>query len=159
VTDTEMEILFLRYFKRLIYFATKFVSKQEAEDAVMDVFVKCWGRDEMDIKFLMTSVKNKCFDIIKQNKVKEKWSRNERYLFREEYTMEAERQTNVVEFYIKVKISQLPPQQRKVMELYMDGLKPDDIAKTLSITVSSVRVMRARFINSLKEDKQLTELI
>ena len=49
--DVTYKALFRRYYPSLIFYATRLVGEEEAEDVVQDVFVELWKRkDHIDQK-------------------------------------------------------------------------------------------------------------
>ena len=69
--------LFRRYYTSLIFYATRLVGDEEAEDVVQDVFVELWKRkDSIEIgdqiqAFLYRAVYTRCLNVLKHRNIEE----------------------------------------------------------------------------------------
>lgn len=74
--------IFDQYYRSLVQFANRFLSIDECEDLVQDIFIGIWEKenafqDELHLKvFLYKAVRNKCYNVIKHNLVKNKYAEN-----------------------------------------------------------------------------------
>jgi len=81
IVKSELQKMFDTYYEALVKYANRFlILTDECEDLVQDVFVSLWEKentfpDETSLKvFLYKTVRNKCYNVIKHNKVKDKYA-------------------------------------------------------------------------------------
>jgi RNA polymerase sigma-70 factor (ECF subfamily) len=155
-----LTLLFDEYYTALHYFAFRLIeNNEEAEDIVLDIFGKLWTRREnfeslVNIKaFLYIATRNTCFNYLHQKRRHAGYKKDLAYLAdmsneerSEQLKIEAELLRN-----IHTAIEKLPDRCRIVFELtYFEGLKTDEIAKKLNITISTVTSQRHRAIQLLR---------
>lgn len=153
--------LFDKYHSRLCYFASSLLTENEdAEDVVQEAFIRLWQRrnhfsDLSSVKaFLYISVKNRCLNIFRHDKVRKKYGD---LLKKEElpdvqlegaihYLIEAE----VLE-KIRQAVESLPSGCRNIMNLsYFEGLKNQDIADQLHVSINTVKTQKKRGLQLLR---------
>jgi RNA polymerase sigma-70 factor (ECF subfamily) len=153
------DLVFNTYYKSIVIFAEKITgSHTEAEDLVIDVFVKLYERSqqfntEQHIKaFLYISARNKCLNYLKEQKRYYDLQKEfvlyiqDDTLLEYEYSIKAE----LVEA-VRNAIEELPEECRKIFKLlYYEELKPAEIAEDLQISVSTVYVQKGRAMKALK---------
>ena len=147
--------VFKAYYKDLVMFAFTFIKdKDEAEDAVQEVFVRLWEkRHELKLhgslkSYLLKSVQNYCLDEIRRRKV------------REQYAGELEIQSlyvNDTEDYILYTdllnqidriMAQMPDEVAQTFRMNrFDGLKYQEIAHQLNV---SLRTVESRISKALQ---------
>lgn len=150
--------LFREFFQALVMYAMKYVSiQEEAEDIVQDVFVSVWEKEEKFLSyqsfrvFLYRSVRNTCLNLVKHKLVEKKYATyKETYseiLGDEEYDWVQE------EIYRKLfrVIDELPPRCREVFLLSLDGLKNEEIAAQLHITLLTVKTQKKKALRYIRE--------
>lgn len=150
--------LFDSYFNPLSAFAYKFVKDQYVvEDMVQEVFVTLWGsREKFDhtsaVKsFLYTSIKNKCLNHLKHEKVKRK---HEDALV---YQLESDQyfSSSVIEEEVfdrlLTEIRNLPAAAQEIMILALNGMKNQEIADELGITINTVKTQKKIAYVKLKD--------
>lgn len=152
-------LCFDRYYARLCYFARGFLpgSPTMAADLVQDAFERLWERradfsHEAAIRsFLYITVKNAFLDMQRHNRVVRKYaaSCNEEEVMGEdtlERMMEAEVLADVHQA-----LQQLPQGCRSVLNLgYFQGLRNEEIARELRVSVNTVKSQKMRAIKLLK---------
>lgn len=75
--DITYKALFRRYYPSLIFYATRLVGEEEAEDVVQDVFVELWRRkDHIEIgdqiqAFLYRAVYTRALNVLKHRNVED----------------------------------------------------------------------------------------
>ena len=81
IIKSDIRKMFDAYYEALVKYANRFlILTDECEDLVQDVFVSLWEKentfpDETSLKvFLYKTVRNKCYNVIKHNKVKDKYA-------------------------------------------------------------------------------------
>jgi RNA polymerase sigma-70 factor (ECF subfamily) len=153
--DWAFEQLFRSYYARLVVFARKFVLDHDlAQSIVQSVFVKIWEkRDQLHIEniagYLMISVRNQCFNELKQQKIlvsiDEKPSN---FLDRpDEFIPDQDVYAKVHEV-----ISEMPPQRQKIFRMNrFDGLKYKEIATLLDLSVKTVEAQMGKALQFLRE--------
>lgn len=148
LADDSPESIFREYYSRLSYFAFQFVNdKDVAEDLVQDAFLAYWDQKKKvadhpnAIKdFLYTSVKNAALNLLKRQKVVERY-----FSLRSEEVIEGERiLESIIEAEVMANLHQaiarLPESCRNVFLLaYFEGLSNSKIAEKLSISINTVR--------------------
>lgn len=160
--------IFNTYYSALCFFAERMIlNKEEAEDIVGESFVKLWRLHEnfetmQNIKaFLYITTKNACLNFIKQS---ERTAKNQSDLV---YVL-AKKEDHVLTEITKVEvlrevhaaIESLPPQCRKIVRLsFVEGMKNDEIAAQLNLSVNTVKNQKARAIYLLKMKLLTTNLL
>lgn len=151
------EWLFRAYFERLYNFARRFIqSKAEAEDVAMNAFGTLYKtRDRFQSlpaarSFLYIAVKNNCFDCIKTRRNRAiRETRFQRQLAQEPVLAALTQDDK--SFEIQMALERLPEQCKKVFQLiYINGLPYREAAKTLGITLNSVKSQRRIGLNKLR---------
>jgi RNA polymerase sigma-70 factor (ECF subfamily) len=153
-----MEAVFRRYYPRLCYYAFKIIAnKASAEDVVQDVFLRFQDRlpqfnSETALgSFLYLSVKNACLNIIRHRAVEAKYEASASFSSAEE----APFVENLIRAEIYGEIHQalqsLPEGCRTVINLaYFDGLKNEEIANRLQVSVNTVKTQKQRGLQLLR---------
>lgn len=132
-------------------------NQPEAEDALQDVFIKCWENrhkikiDESLKAYLMQSTRNKCLDMIKKQSRQKETESIEDY----EYHYQNEQNTDEVEQLkiVQELIKKLPERNRTVLELReKEDMSFEEIAKATEYTVENIRTILSRTRKKLKSD-------
>ncbi|MDN5211808.1 sigma-70 family RNA polymerase sigma factor [Fulvivirgaceae bacterium BMA12] len=164
-TDLFLENFYYKNADKIFSFALGFLkSKEEAEEAVQDIFVKFWRqRDQIkDIEayqgylykiakhHLLNCIRKKAKDKIKyyelENNLKSFQSVEGQYIFDELY-----QQANDA-------ISQLPPRRKQVYELKRnEGLTNRQIAEKMNISETMVEKHWRLAVSTIKDYLQLAE--
>lgn len=152
------ESLFADYYESLVHFAEKYVFDQHtSEDIVQELFIHVWEEaSRMEIKtsmkaYFFQAIRNRCLNHLKSLKVKDK--RNLLYIEALLYgDDDAELYDPEIIEKIKFAIDELPPQMARVFRLkLLEGLKQDEIAVELDISVNSVKTHLKRARVKLRE--------
>ncbi len=151
--------IFDNYFNALCVFGYRYISDSTAvEDMIQEVFVSFWEKqenfdNEKAIKaFLYTSVRNKCLNHMKHQTVQKK--HEERLI----YELESEQffSQHIIEeetfnqLYIEIK--DLPESAQNIMLLALNGLKNNEIAEELGISVNTVKTQKKIAYSKLKNN-------
>ncbi|MDO6433023.1 RNA polymerase sigma-70 factor [Flavitalea sp. BT771] len=151
---------FQLHYRPLCYFASQLVgSQQDAEDIVKDTYVKLWQKHTdfatpQNIKaFLYITTRNACLNFLRHLQVKESSRKELLYL-------EAEKgQELVVNQMIRAELMQeiyteiekLPEKRRMVFKMaYLDGLKNDEIADQMHISIHTVKEHKGKALQFLR---------
>lgn len=151
--------LYLDFYAALCYFAFKILGDQEeAKDIVEDVFLKVLHRkttasEEENIRaYLYTAVKNSCLNRIKtKTKAKERqWHYNAGLPAEEQAYVEELIQAEVLREVMKV-IDKLPGHSGEIIKMsYFEGLKNEEIAAILELSVQTVKNLKSKGLDGLK---------
>ncbi|WP_212005497.1 RNA polymerase sigma-70 factor [Chitinophaga sp. HK235] len=156
----EPAILFKAYYTRLCYFAFQFTGdKDQARDIAQEAFVSYLGQrgsvapHPVAIRnFLYTSVRNACLNVLRHEKVVEK--------FVAAQTTAPEDDTTVVLTMIKAEVlgeinrvlQTLPASCQEIIRMgYIDGLKNQEIARQLNISINTVKTQKKRGLHLLRQ--------
>lgn len=160
--DHTYKLLFHKYYANLLFYATRIVGEEEAEDVVQDVFVELWRRKdtvqmgEQIQAFLYRAVYTRALNVLKHRDVKSSYE-----------AVLAEIHKKRIEFYqpdnndvvkrienrelrkrLAEAINELPDKCKMVFKLsYLHDMKNKDIAETMGI---SLRTVEAHMYKALK---------
>jgi RNA polymerase sigma-70 factor (ECF subfamily) len=153
-------LVFRSNFGPLISYAMRFLdTREEAEEIVQDVFVKFWDKCEdlapdSSIKsYLYRSVHNTCLNQLKHQKVKDAYRQHViAYMERtSEITIEHS-DPDKLRSEIMEAIDELPPRCSEIFKLSrLEGLKYQEIADHLEISVKTVEVQMGKALRVLRE--------
>ncbi|WP_165760476.1 RNA polymerase sigma factor [Niastella populi] len=157
---TSFTYLYKTWYRRLCFFAMKITgSKEDAEDVVVNALTRLYQFREKFQNvtnlegFLYTAIKNSCIDHIRHL---HRQSANEKaysYLvdYDNEDTIENLKIKSELLNEIYAEVKRLPDNYRHVFELsVLQGLKNEEIAQRLNISLSNVTTRKNRAINLLK---------
>jgi len=143
------EEIFDEYFNALCAFCFRYISdRSEVEDIVQEVYIAFWKHNkEFDhinaLKgFLYTSARNKCLNYLKHQDVLKK---HQTALI---YELESDQffKNHIIEEeafnQLYAEISKLPESAQKIMILALKGLKNNEIATELNISVNTVKTQK-----------------
>jgi RNA polymerase sigma-70 factor (family 1) len=143
------EEIYHRYHRQLYYLAMKYLkSKNLAEDAVQDIFVKFWQkRDQLDPEksvkaLLFISMKNHVLNVIRNRKNK---IISDLEFFEEQHEASENLLNEVIsadyEQILHRGLAELPERKRKVFELKtINGFSNSEVAELLMISINTVKV-------------------
>ena len=147
--------IFVTYYARIVYFAFQIIGdREEAEDIAQDTFVNFWNQKEnvsqheVAIKnYLYLTAKNLCLNQIRHNNIVKD------YQAKNQFSIE-------ISSRIYQAIETLPAQCREVTRMaYIQGLKNQEIADNLQISINSVRVHKQRAIHLLRDKLSKKDLL
>lgn len=139
------------------------INRDAANEVVNDVFINVWHKRSTLVfpihSYLVQSVKNGCLNYIRSQKSLERVLGEHTKLmldFQEEYILSNPTplqyvESQEIEKEVLKAIDQLPEKCRHIFEQYLfNGKLPDEIAKDLLISVSTVRVQLKNALDKLK---------
>ena len=137
-------------------------TREEAEEVVQDVFVKFWEKcdtlsEDSSIKsYLYRSVHNSCLNTIKHEKVKDGYRQHMLQLMETSYQNEFDvEDPDKIRNRILEEIQSLPPRCSEIFQLSRyEGLKYQEIADHLGISVKTVEVQMGKALKVLRENLQ-----
>lgn len=155
---SELNRLFEKYYDALVFFANRFLPlRDECEDLVQDVFVGLWENknnfpDEISAKvFLYKAVRNKCYNVIKHNKVKDKYAfhvlrslQDDNMFLKQVFEEEVVRQLHDA-------IEVLPDRKKAIIRLSLKGLKNKEIAEELGVKLQTVKTLKSQSYKILRD--------
>ena len=144
----DIEHSFKLYYRQLCIYALHFTEDMGAvEDIVQDAFVGLWERkDEVrDVKsYLYASVRNKCISFLNRQQGADELP--------EDIPSEELEDRSEVEARLWSAIDSLPERRRQVLLMSKrDGMKYEDIAYMLGISVHTVRNQISKALRALRE--------
>ena len=157
----EFETIFRQHYPELCGFANKYLHDLDAaEETVQTVFVKMWEkRAELEIttsvrSYLFTSVRNGCLNYIKHMKIRDDYKEhNQREMDQNRVLADDDLEASELENRIHSSINSLPEKRKKIFILSRyEGLKYQEIAEKLNISVKTVEHQMGSAIKQLKTD-------
>lgn len=154
---------FNKYYPRLIWFALLFVKQHcAAEEVVSDVMLNILKRRKKLAQtdniegYIFISVKNQCFKYLRKSKrhvfVDIMESESDLYMTTS-VSPEYEYLENEFHQIIKSTIDSLPPKRKLVFKLIKeDGLKYNDVAKLLDLSVKTIETHMGLALKTLHEN-------
>lgn len=149
-------LIFESQYSTMCLFANKFINDyDDAEDIAQEVFIELWHQRAKfesinHIKsFLYLSIKNRCINYKKHLLIKENHSKSivdNSDLFFEDYVLEAEVIQN-----LNNAINNLPEQRKQVILYSMQGLKNNEIAENMKISIDTVKLHKKLAYKQLRE--------
>lgn len=153
-------IIYDAYHKKVLFFARRFVSDLNATDITADCFVGLWQRREnfpslpAISSYLFITVRNRCYNLIAHEQVKEKHKGELINLMETETIPDSDLEDIRIQLIglIRAELSRLPKKMRAVFILsFQEGLKPAEIAEQLNINVKTVSNQKATAIRLLRQ--------
>jgi len=157
--ESAFEILFRFYFADMCAISYKITNDwHDSEDAVQRAFIKLWHHSAM-VKnsehlyaILITIVRNESLNYVKSKANKHRKQSRETIDDTPEEGEDEQEYVRAARLHsIRKFLQTLPLACRVAMEMRLNGLTQQQIAKRLNITVGSVAMQHHRAINKLKE--------
>ncbi len=159
-TPEQFQQLYGRYYKVMMLYALKMTDDQDAaEDLVQNVFLTLWEsreafHEEASARsYLYLTIRHRIIDQVRHAKVEGKYKN---YVLKGAGDMlaaEEDEEVFTYEVYRRLfdAINELPPRQRELFLLYMQGKKNAEIAQVMNITEETIRVQRKRALKTLRK--------
>ena len=143
----------------MVSYAMRFLDmREDAEEIVQEVFVKFWEKCEhlaldSSIKsYLYRSVHNTCLNHIKHEKVKDTYRQYVIQYMEEAEDIYKDEPNQNLQDKILSEVNNLPPRCSEIFKLSRyDGLKYQEIADHLGISVKTVEVQMGKALKVLRE--------
>jgi RNA polymerase sigma-70 factor, ECF subfamily len=154
------ELVFNQYFNVMVLYANRFMdTREEAEEMAQEVFVKFWEKcdtlspDSSIKSYLYRSVHNSCLNAIKHEKVKDGYKQHVINYMESSYQDSIETtDPDSIRQRIHDEIDKLPPRCCEIFKLSrFEGLKYQEIADHLEISVKTVEVQMGKALKVLRE--------
>ncbi|OQP66471.1 hypothetical protein A3860_13355 [Niastella vici] len=166
-----LQSLLKQFYSPLCLFAERLLGdKAASEDIVGEAFIKLWNKRDnfenlQNLKaFMYITVRNACLNHLKQAKRDSLNQKQLAYLTgeKEEFVLNEMIRSEILQ-EIMQEVNNLPEQCGKVLKLaYLEGLKNQEIADLMNISVHTVKNQKARAIQLLKvrlRDRDLMNLL
>ena len=153
----DFEVLFRLHFRPLCLYALHYLGDVEAaEDVVQESFVKLWEKQQQGSEvsntraYLYMTVRNRCLDLLKAKGLPtESLKPYDTYGIIDENEAEERSQT---EARIWTALDSLPEKCREIFILCKrDGLKYEEIAQELNLSVNTVRNQISKALSILRD--------
>jgi len=156
--EAALRQLFGQLYPRLCHFARGILQKDvEAEDVVQEAFMKLWRQRQQFHSFaavrsfLYISTRHACLNILKHQRVIRRHAASEDAAPVEEATIAQQLIRAEVLGQLQEALAQLPPGCKQVIELgYLEGLRNNEIASLLHVSVNTIKTQKARGLYLLK---------
>lgn len=161
IVKSDIRKMFDTYYEALVKYANHFLPLiDECEDLVQDVFVSLWERentfpDETSLKvFLYKTVRNKCYNAIKHNKVKDKYAESVVVSLEDDNLFLEQVLEEEIVRQLYQAIGALPERKKQIIKLSLKGLKNNEIAEELQIKLQTVKTLKSQSYTILREQFQ-----
>ncbi len=154
----QLDIVFKTYYKALVNYAGNYsIDLDEREDIVQDIFVYLW-KQKMEFPnhtalkaYLYTTVRNKCLNVIKHNKVKKDFEISQNIDPEDDNLFQKQVLEEEITRQLYQIINTLKGRKREIILLSLKGMKGPEIAKKLKIEAQTVRAIKAQAYKIIKE--------
>lgn len=164
--EEKFRALFKAYFSSMCLFANRYLSDPElAKDAVHDVFTTLWESSSQLDKlynekgYLYTIVRNHCLDILRKQNIRNKYTESTDWTEKEsDDYLETETIREETYRLLEQAIDQLPERSREIIRLKLTGLKNQDIAEQLNLSINTVNTLKKnsyKLLRNILQDKFL----
>ena len=150
--------VFDEYFHALSAFGYRYVPDPPAvEDMVQEAFISFWEKrkDFMHINalksFLYTSVRNKCLNHLKHQSVRKKHEDALVYELESDHSFSQQVIEEEVYSELLAEIKNLPDSAQEIMILALNGMKNQEIADELNISINTVKTQKKIAYSKLKQ--------
>lgn len=150
--------LYNKHYDSLYRFGLSFLSQQdEVEDILQEAFIKAWGlknefENENNFKsFLYTFIKNSCLNKIKHLKIKDKYKIYKAKTDITELDFQKQVMQEELVSNIQKELERLPKAAREVYLRSLDGLKNQEIAEDLGISINTVKLYKKNSKNQIQK--------
>lgn len=160
--EVTYKLLFRRYYANLLFYATRIVGEEEAEDVVQDVFTELWRRQaivevgEQIQAFLYRAVYTRALNVLKHRDIQNSYEavlmdiHKRRVEFYQPDSNDVVKRIEDCELrrQLTEAINELPDKCKTVFKLsYLHDMKNKDIAEAMGI---SLRTVEAHMYKALK---------
>lgn len=158
--DKSIELLYGKYYRALVVYASRFVEMEIAEDIVQELFAVLWERRPIFnsisqlSSYFYSSVHNAAINHLRHQNVHDNYRQSivdnlQEFMLVDDMSDVFNKEEIYRQLFLA--IDKLPPRQREIFLLCMDGKKNREIAEQLQISAETVKVQKRRAINHLRE--------
>lgn len=152
------------FYDSLCHFAYKYLrDKNDAEDVVQETFMALWDNkgDFTSLhaakSYLYTVTKNKCLNLLSTSSNRLRILEHE-YVhtleFFESHVLEEE-----VYRLLDQAIKNLPDQSKKIVDLHLQGLKNQEIADHLGVSINTVKTLKKNAYKAIRSEMIMLALV
>ena len=160
VTPEDFDEFYVTYYARMRRFASAYMSVEDAENVVQDVFLYLWeNRESIEIHtntdaYVFTLIRHKCLDYLKHKAVEEEYAREYLLSISSLEKLETTLESGVdIATIVSEAIGQLPPRCREVFMLCrIEGKTYKEVAEILSISNKTVENQMNIALKKLKSE-------
>ncbi|QTD38582.1 RNA polymerase sigma-70 factor [Polaribacter batillariae] len=145
-------------YEALVLYATRFLPlKETSEDLVQDLFVDLWNKnnsfpDNLSLKaYLYKATRNKCYNIIKHYKVKDKHSLNTIKALHDDNLFFKNILEEEIVKQLHQAIEKLSDRKKEIIKLSLKGIKNNEISENLGIKLQTVKTLKSQAYKILRE--------
>ena len=164
--DLTYKLLYRKYYANLLFYATRIVGDEEAEDVVQDVFVELWRRKdtitvgEQIQAFLYRAVYTRALNVLKHRDIKNTYEavvteiNQKRIEFYQPDSNDVVKRIEDRELRKELSgaINELPDKCKTVFRLsYLHDMKNKEIADTMGISLRTVEAHMYKALKFLRE--------
>ncbi len=159
--------VFDAYYKSICLFVGKYISDpDQVEDIAQDTFVSIWEKKilfnnlQAFKSYLYRTAKNKALNMLEHEAVKKGYQ--EKVILTQKASddfFELNYIQNETQRLIHKSLENLPPRAREIILMQLDGLKNDEIAEKLNISVYTVKNHKATAYRFLKENLKISDFM
>lgn len=159
--------VFDTYYKSICLFIGKYISDpDQVEDIAQDVFVSIWEKKlpfenlQAFKSYLYQTAKNKSLNLLEHEAVKKGYQEKAVLTGKlSEDFFDLNFVENETQRLIHQSLENLPPRAREILFMQLEGLKNDEIAKKLDISVYTVKNHKAVAYKYLKENLKIADIL
>lgn len=158
INANELKIVFDAYYESLVTYANRFLySNDECEDVIQDVFAELWQTensfpDEISLKsYLYKATRNKCLNIIKHNKVKDKYAATSIHQLNDDNIFMQHVLEDEISRQLHEAINTLSTRKKEIIILSLKGLKNKEVAENLNIKLQTVKTLKSQAYKHLRK--------
>lgn len=172
--ENKYRALFRRYYPGLLFYASRIVGEDDAEDVVQDAFLDLWRRqDEIEVgdgiqAFLYRSVYSKALNILKHREVTDAYTATEMEFYKHRLDYYGPDHAEVIRRIedrelraeLRAAIDELPEKCREVFKMsYLHDMKNKDIADVLGLSLRTVEAHMYKALKQLRDRLQYLRLL
>lgn len=160
------KLLFRKYYNNLLFYATRIVGEEEAEDVVQDVFVELWRRkDTLQIgeqiqAFLYRAVYTRSLNVLKHRNIQDNYEsvmaeinkKRAEYYQPDSNDVVKRIENRELRKDLAEAMNELPDKCKTVFKLsYLHGMKNKEIAEVMNISLRTVEAHMYKALKFLRE--------
>ncbi len=158
--DKSIALLYDKFYRALVSYGCQFVEKEIAEDIVQELFAVLWERQPQFksmtqlTSYFYTTVHNAAINHLRHQNVHDNYRQSivdnlQEFMLVDDMSDVFNKEEIYRQLFLA--IDKLPPRQREIFLLCMDGKKNREIAEQLQISAETVKVQKRRAISHLRE--------
>ena len=158
--DKSIALLYDKFYRALVSYGCQFVEKEIAEDIVQELFAVLWERQPQFksmaqlTSYFYTTVHNAVINHLRHQNVHDNYRQSivdnlQEFMLVDDMSDVFSKEEIYRQLFLA--IDKLPPRQREIFLLCMDGKKNREIAEQLQISAETVKVQKRRAISHLRE--------